>query len=127
MRPYSSRAATTRIKSCSAGLQGTLTVLFGISGLGKTSLLQAGVFPKLREEGFMPVRIQLDHNSSLRHNLVEQVRVELRKELERGSYHACSGQETKGSLWAYFNQTELEMRDREKDGYVDNEETNYEH
>ncbi len=43
-----------------------LTVLFGISGLGKTSLLQAGVFPILREEGFMPVRIRLDHTSSLR-------------------------------------------------------------
>ena len=61
----------------------------------------------------MPVRIQLDHNSSLRHNLVEQVRVELRKELERGRYHARRGPETKESLWAYFHQPELEIRDRE--------------
>ena len=28
-----------------------MTVLFGKSGLGKTSLLKAGVFPRLREEG----------------------------------------------------------------------------
>ena len=36
-----------------------LTVLYGKSGLGKTSLLQAGVFPELRERGFLPLRIRL--------------------------------------------------------------------
>lgn len=33
--------------------------LFGRSGLGKTSLLQAGVFPRLREATFLPVYIRL--------------------------------------------------------------------
>jgi len=39
-----------------------LTVLFGLSGLGKTSLLQAGAFPRLREENVLPVLIRLDHS-----------------------------------------------------------------
>lgn len=39
----------------------TLTVLYAQSGLGKTSLLQAGLFPRLREEGFLPVSIRLDY------------------------------------------------------------------
>lgn len=39
----------------------TLTVLFGRSGLGKTSLLGAGVFPLLRREQYLPVYVRLAH------------------------------------------------------------------
>jgi hypothetical protein len=38
-----------------------LTVLFGQSGLGKTSLVRAGVVPKLRAEGFCPVYVRIDY------------------------------------------------------------------
>ena len=37
----------------------TLTVLFSQSGLGKTSLLQAGLFPQIRQADFLPVYIRL--------------------------------------------------------------------
>lgn len=36
-----------------------LTILFGKSGLGKTSILQAGVVPKLRSEGYCPVYVRI--------------------------------------------------------------------
>lgn len=39
-----------------------LTVLYGLSGLGKSSLLQAGLFPSARHEGFFPVYIRLTHD-----------------------------------------------------------------
>ena len=45
-----------------AVLRGRLTVLFGLSGLGKTSLLQAGLFPRLREDGYLPVYLRLDYS-----------------------------------------------------------------
>ncbi|MDQ5980716.1 MAG: hypothetical protein QG602_3693 [Verrucomicrobiota bacterium] len=39
-----------------------LTVLFGQSGLGKTSILQAGLVPRLRPEGYCPVYVRLDYD-----------------------------------------------------------------
>jgi len=39
-----------------------LTVLFGQSGLGKTSMLQAGLFPRLRQADFLPVYTRLLHD-----------------------------------------------------------------
>ncbi|MFM0017958.1 WD40 repeat domain-containing protein [Paraburkholderia azotifigens] len=42
-----------------------LTVLFGRSGLGKTSLLNAGLFPRLRENLHVPVMIRLAHGAAL--------------------------------------------------------------
>jgi hypothetical protein len=40
-----------------------LTVLFGQSGLGKTSLLRAGLVPRLRGEGFCPVYVRVDYSA----------------------------------------------------------------
>src|SRR5438132_1188532 len=41
-----------------------LTVLYGQSGLGKSSLLQAGLFPRLRGDGWLPVYIRLSHTDA---------------------------------------------------------------
>lgn len=43
-------------------LSHTQTVLYGRSGIGKTSILNAGIFPLVRKKGFFPVSIRLDHN-----------------------------------------------------------------
>src|SRR3954471_20617266 len=40
-----------------------LTILFGLSGLGKTSLLQAGLFPRLRDENVLPILFRLEHSA----------------------------------------------------------------
>jgi len=45
-------------------LRDVLTVLFGASGLGKTSLLQAGLFPELRRREMLPVYLRLDHDET---------------------------------------------------------------
>ena len=44
-------------------LANTQTILYGKSGIGKTSLLNAGVFPLVRKKGVFPVNIRLEHNS----------------------------------------------------------------
>ena len=44
--------------------RGTLTLIFGKSGLGKSSLLNAGLFPRLRDGGYVPLSVRLDHAES---------------------------------------------------------------
>lgn len=43
-------------------LANTQVVVYGRSGIGKTSILNAGVFPLVRKEGVFPVSIRLEHN-----------------------------------------------------------------
>ena len=38
-----------------------LTILFGQSGLGKTSILRAGIVPRLRAQGYCPVYVRIDY------------------------------------------------------------------
>src|SRR6201747_2059017 len=38
-----------------------LTVLFGQSGLGKTSILRAGLVPRLRGQGYCPIYVRIDY------------------------------------------------------------------
>ena len=41
----------------------SLTVVFGKSGIGKTSLLKAGLIPELRENFYFPIYIRIDYSS----------------------------------------------------------------
>ena len=41
--------------------QERVTVFFGKSGLGKSSILRAGVSPLLRDSAFVPIYIRLNH------------------------------------------------------------------
>ena len=44
--------------------RGTLTVLFSRSGLGKSSLLRAGLSPLLRDQNCLPVLVRIDYAAS---------------------------------------------------------------
>ena len=44
-----------------------LTVLFGQSGLGKTSLLRAGIVPRLRAAGYCPIYVRIDYAQAWRY------------------------------------------------------------
>ena len=43
----------------------TVTVVYGKSGIGKSSLLKAGVFPLLRSQNYIPVYLRLEHNTKV--------------------------------------------------------------
>lgn len=57
-----------------------LTTLYGQSGLGKTSLLGAGVLPRLRDSGRSPVLLRLDHDPAAP-SLLDQTRKALQQAL----------------------------------------------
>jgi WD40 repeat protein len=84
-----------------------LTVLFGKSGLGKTSLLKAGLFPRLRAKQFLPVYVRLDIRPDAP-PLAEQLRDALRATCrsERVDAPAFTPGET---LWEYLHRSGLEL------------------
>jgi len=84
-----------------------LTVLFGKSGLGKTSLLRAGLFPRLRAENYLPVYVRL----ALRGDapaLVGQMQDRLAQTLADERIDAPPIREGE-SLWAYLHRADLEL------------------
>lgn len=85
-----------------------LTALYGKSGLGKTSLLQAGLFPLLRREHYLPVLLRLDFAEGKKEAPLEQVKKRLQAALahERAEYPAMTEGE---SLWEYLHRKDAEF------------------
>ena len=81
-------------------LQHRLTVLYGLSGLGKSSLLQAGLFPALRERHNLPVYVRLNFATEAA-GLVDQVfaAIEAAAQAVQAKMPARQDDET---LWEYF-------------------------
>ena len=82
-----------------------LTVLFGRSGLGKTSLLNAGLFPYLREEFYLPIPIHLGFDPK-QQDFIAQVKAAVSDELT--SHHVdASPPLPEETLWEYFHREPL--------------------
>ncbi len=84
-----------------------LTVLFGQSGLGKSSLLNAGVFPRLRRAGFLPIylRLNLDPQAP---PLIDQLRHAMAAECARHEVAATRPRDG-DSFWAYLHRPDTEL------------------
>jgi hypothetical protein len=89
--------------------QETATVFFGKSGLGKSSILRAGVSPLLRDSEFVPIYIRLNHAEEAP-PLEEQVKIRLEEVCaqEKIEAPAPSSSET---LWEYFHKKECDWWD----------------
>lgn len=82
----------------------SLAVLFGKSGLGKTSLLQAGVFPMLRAANFLPLRVRLNQPDIDSNEIfVEEIHSEF--ERERALDPLISMQSGESGTWWEFIKT----------------------
>jgi len=83
----------------------TLTIVFGKSGTGKTSLLNAGVFPRMRKDYCLPFRIRLEFGDDSP-DLVTQIKNTLQSEIDKYGFkvETYPGSET---LWEYFHIEQL--------------------
>jgi tetratricopeptide (TPR) repeat protein len=86
------------------------TVLFGQSGLGKTSLLQAGLFPRLRQTGFLPILIRLDYADGAP-PAVDQVKTAINRACSAAKVSDASLDTTSQSLWGCFHRVGRRLTD----------------
>jgi hypothetical protein len=83
-----------------------LTVVFGKSGIGKTSLLRAGLFPLLRQNGFLPITLSMNYEepdltNHARHTILEQLKNNNIREMEGD--REVRGFHQDETLWEYFH------------------------
>lgn len=85
-----------------------LTVLFGQSGLGKSSLLNAGLFPRLRAAGYLPVYLRLNHDLTAP-LLLAQAEQALAAQCARHALDVTPP-DSDESLWHYLHRSEVVFR-----------------
>lgn len=110
------------IESISESIQYNIqTFLYGKSGIGKTSLIQAGVFPKLRKANFFPVVIRLAFyegeslNSVVKRLVLEEAQTS-NPEIGKYplSYSIIDNSEISGlSLYDFFAKVQFEDENKE--------------
>ena len=74
-------------------------VVFGRSGIGKSSLIHAGIFPKIRRIGMMPIYIRLEHNTDS--SYIQQIEKAICKELRNED--VLGEQVPQMGLWDFFH------------------------
>lgn len=83
------------------------TVVYGPSGIGKTSILRAGVFNRVRDSGYMPVYIRLDHNKENQSSFFSQIVEKIEESAGNGDIQREQRIQYVGSvcqsLWEYFH------------------------
>src|SRR5947208_4140109 len=80
-----------------------LTILFGQSGLGKTSILRAGLVPRLRPEGYCPVYVRIAYGADAP-SASEQIKQAIFRETRALGQWTQVGIAVEGeSLWEFLH------------------------
>jgi hypothetical protein len=88
-----------------------LTVLFGQSGLGKTSILRAGLAPRLRGQGYCPIYVRIDYGKESPEP-AEQIKQAISRTARRSGQWTRTGVAVEGeSLWEFLHHRDDVLRD----------------
>ena len=89
-----------------------LTVLFGQSGLGKTSILRAGLVPRLRTQGYCPVYVRIDYGRDAPEP-ADQIKSAIAATARRSGEWTQTGVAVEGeSLWEFLHHRDDMLRDK---------------
>lgn len=82
-------------------INNTQTVLYGKSGIGKSSILNAGIFPIARKAGMVPIPMRLDHNKGI--SYIDQIRTAITE--SKVDIHEIVPviNDSKETLWEFFH------------------------
>ena len=90
-----------------------LTVLFGQSGLGKTSILRAGLVPRLRGQGYCPVYVRIDYGREAPEPSA-QIKAAIAASARRSGQWTQAGVAVEGeSLWEFLHHRDDVLRDEQ--------------
>jgi len=96
----------------------TLAILFGQSGLGKTSILRAGIVPRLRREGFCPVYVRIDYSRDSP-SPSQQIKQAIFRATEALGKWSRPGTAVPGeSLWEFLHHRDDVLRDESGNALV---------
>ncbi len=88
-----------------------LTVLFGKSGLGKTSILRAGLLPKLRQHGYCPVYVRIAYGRESPAP-AEQIKAAIQRAASVSGEWTHAGVAAAGeTLWEFLHHRDDVLRD----------------
>jgi tetratricopeptide (TPR) repeat protein len=88
-----------------------LTILFGQSGLGKTSILRAGIVPRLRPESYCPVYVRIDYSREAPEPS-EQIKEAIFRATQSLGQWTQTGVAVSGeSLWEFLHHRDDVLRD----------------
>lgn len=88
-----------------------LTVLFGQSGLGKTSILRAGLVPRLRDQDYCPVYVRIDYGRDAPQP-AEQIKLAIRRATtDSGEWTQAGVAVDNESLWEFLHHRDDVLRD----------------
>jgi WD40 repeat protein len=88
-----------------------LTVLFGQSGLGKTSILRAGIVPRLRAEGYCPVYVRVDYGPEAPPPSEQIKQAVLRATADAGTWTKPEASVPGETLWEFLHHRDDVLRD----------------
>ena len=89
----------------------TLTTLFGQSGLGKTSILRAGVVPRLRAEGYCAAYVRVDYSAEAPPPAEQLKQAIFRATADIGIWTKTGAAVPGESLWEFLHHRDDVLRD----------------